>query len=171
VGASRQGTLPDETRVTLAAEALRNALDDAGLEKDEIDGLLTMPGTSSPEGPRHYLALGEHFGINPRIAGTMVMGGATASTLVQNAALAINAGMASVVACVFSDTARTSGSRFAGSAGWGDPWGIWGMFSAAANSAIDVPPPRIAEPQRRAADADDDRRPPQLADDRRPAAP
>jgi acetyl-CoA acetyltransferase len=136
VGASRQGTLPDETRVTLAAEALRNALDDAGLEKDEIDGLLTMPGTSSPEGPRHYLALGEHFGINPRIAGTMVMGGATASTLVQNAALAINAGMASVVACVFSDTARTSGSRFAGSAGWGDPWGIWGMFSAAANSAI-----------------------------------
>jgi acetyl-CoA acetyltransferase len=44
--------------------------------------------------------------------------------------------MASVVACVFSDTARSSGSRFAASAGWGDPWGIWGMFSAAANSAI-----------------------------------
>jgi len=136
VGASRQGKLPDETRDTLAAEALRGALEDAGLEKDDLDGLLTMPGTSSPEGGRHYLALGEHFGINPRIAGSMIMGGATGGALIQYAALAIDAGMASCVACVFSDTARTSGSRFSSSSGWTDPWGIWGMFSAAANSAI-----------------------------------
>ena len=48
VGQSRQGKLPEETPVTLAAEALRNALDDAGIHKSEIDGLMTLPGTASP---------------------------------------------------------------------------------------------------------------------------
>jgi acetyl-CoA acetyltransferase len=136
VGASRQGVFPDETPLSLATDALVAALDDAGLEKGDIDGLLTMPGTASPEGPRNYMFLGESFGINPRIAGSMVMGGATAGVLVQNAALAIGAGMADCVACVFSDTARSGGSRFNASAGWSDPWGIWGMLGAAANSAI-----------------------------------
>jgi acetyl-CoA acetyltransferase len=136
VGASRQGTLPDETRTTLAVEALRSALDDAGLEKDELDGLLTMPGTSSPEGARHYLSLGEQLGINPQITGSLSMGGATGGSLVQYAALAIDAGLADCVACIFSDTARSSGSRFNASAGLGDPWGIWGMLGAAANSAM-----------------------------------
>jgi acetyl-CoA acetyltransferase len=136
VGASRQGTLPEETRTTLAVEALTDALEDAGLEKDDLDGLLTMPGTSAPEGARHFLSLGEQLGINPRVTGSMSMGGATGGSLIQYAALAVDAGLASCVACVFSDTARTSGSRFDASAGLGDPWGIWGMLGAAANSAL-----------------------------------
>jgi acetyl-CoA acetyltransferase len=136
VGASRQGKLPGETPLSLATEAFRLALDDAGIAKDEIDGLLTMPGTASPEGPKHYLAVGEHLGINPRFTGSMSMGGATAGALVQMAAMAIETGMASVVACVFGDTARTGGSKFDAPAGRGDSWGIWGMFGNAANSAI-----------------------------------
>jgi acetyl-CoA acetyltransferase len=64
------------------------------------------------------------------------MGGATAGALIQQAALAIDAGMANVVACVFADTARTGGSRFDAPAGRGDSWGIWGMFGNAANSAL-----------------------------------
>jgi acetyl-CoA acetyltransferase len=136
VGASRQGKLPGETPLSLATEALRAALDDSGIRKDEIDGLLTMPGTTSPEGPKHYLALGEHLGIDPAFTGSMSMGGATAGALVQQAAMAIDAGMASVVACVFGDTARSGGNRFDAAAGRGDSWGIWGMFGNAANSAI-----------------------------------
>lgn len=136
VGASAQGKLPDETPLSLAVAALTAALDDAGLEKDDLDGLLTMPGTTSPEGPKHYLALGGELGINPLLTGSLVMGGATAGALIQQAALAIDAGMANAVACVFADTARTGGSRFDAPAGRGDSWGIWGMFGNAANSAL-----------------------------------
>lgn len=136
VGASAQGKLPDETPLSLAVAALTAALDDAGLEKDDLDGLLTMPGTTSPEGPKHYLSLGGYLGINPLLTGSVVMGGATAGALIQQAALAIDAGMANAVACVFADTARTGGSRFDAPAGRGDSWGIWGMFGNAANSAL-----------------------------------
>jgi acetyl-CoA acetyltransferase len=136
VGASPQGKLPDETPLSLGTVALEAALDDAGLAKDEVDGLLTMPGTTSPEGPKNYLTLGGHLGINPKLTGSLVAGGSTAGQLIQQAALAIDAGMASVVACVFADTARTGGSKFDAPAGRGDSWGIWGMFGNAANSAM-----------------------------------
>lgn len=136
VGASPQGKLPGETPLSLARTALTAALDDAGLAKDDLDGLLTMPGTTSPEGPKHYLGLGGYLGVDPLLTCSLVMGGATAGALIQQAALAIDAGMANVVACVFADTARTGGSKFDAPAGRGDSWGIWGMFGNAANSAL-----------------------------------
>src|ERR1700749_3033029 len=111
VGATKQGKLPDETPLTLAAEAFRLAIADCGISKDEVDGLLTMPGTTSPEGSKNYLNVGELLGINPRFTGSMTMGGATGGALVQIAAMAVATGMAKTVACIFSDTARTGGSR------------------------------------------------------------
>ncbi len=150
-----------------------------------------MPGTTSPEGPKNYLTLGGHLGINPWLAGSVVMGGATAGALIQQAALAIDAGMAEVVACVFADTARTGGSKFDAPAGRGDSWGIWGMFGNAANSAMTAQRHMALygttseqlgwvavtcrkhaslNPARRDARPDHDRRPPGLAPDRRPAA-
>jgi acetyl-CoA acetyltransferase len=136
VGASRQGKLPGETDLSLATQALQAALDDAGLAKDDVDGLLTMPGTTSPDPAKHYLRLGEHLGINPKVSGSLSMGGATAGALVQQAALAIGAGMADVVACVFGDAARTGGSRFSAASGSNVSWGNWGMYGNAANSAL-----------------------------------
>lgn len=138
VGASRQGKLPGETAISLATEALVAALDDAGIAKSEVDGLLTMPGTTSPGGAKHYLALGEHLGIDPIYTGSLALGGATAGALIQMAALAIDAGMANVVACVFGDVARTGGSRFSSAVGTGEggSWGLWGMYGNAANSAL-----------------------------------
>lgn len=136
VGATAQGKLPGSTPVTLGTQAFKRALDDAGLRKDQVDGLLTMPGTTSPEGSLNYLRMGETLGIDPKYTGSMTMGGGTCGALIQQAALAINAGMADYVACIFADTARTGNYRFARASGWGDSWGIWGMFGAAANSAI-----------------------------------
>jgi acetyl-CoA acetyltransferase len=136
VGTSRMGAFPGVTSNQLAKEAFVDALADAGLSKADVDGLITMPGTTSPEGPKHYLALGELLGINPRISWSVSMGGATVGTLVAQAALAIDAGMASTVAIVFGDAAKTGGSRFNAAAGDADSWGIWGMFGNAANSAI-----------------------------------
>ena len=136
VGATAQGKLPGSTPLTLAVEAFKRALDDSGLSKEQIDGLLTMAGTTSPEGPLNYLRVGEALGIDPRFTGTMNMGGGTAGALLQQAALAVNAGMANYVACVFGDSAATGGYKFDRAAGWGDSWGIWGFMAAAANSAI-----------------------------------
>jgi len=136
VGASPQGRIEGSTAISLATEAFRRALDDCGLKKNDIDGLLTMPGTTSPEGVKHYLHLGEVLGINPRYTGSKFLGGGTAGVLIQEAAMAVATGMATHVACVFGDAAKSGNSRFAGAYGWGDSWGIWGMFSACANSAV-----------------------------------
>lgn len=136
VGATPQGRLPGRTPLDLGIEAFRNALADAGLTKSDVDGILTMPGTTSPEGSLHYLRFGEAVGINPRYTGSMTMGGATAGCLVQMAALAVAAGMADVVACVFGDTAKTGGSRFDRASGGETSWATWGFMSAAANSGI-----------------------------------
>ena len=66
----------------------------------------------------------------------MSMGGGTAGALIQTAVAAIEAGQAATVACVFGDAARTGGSRFSRASGWGDTWDLWGMYGAAANSAL-----------------------------------
>ncbi len=136
VGATPQGKLPGSTPVTLASQAFKLALEDSGLKKSQIDGLLTMPGTTSPEGSLNYLRMGETLGIDPKYTGSLTMGGGTCGALIQNAAMAIESGMADYVACMFADTARTGNYRFSRASGWGDSWGIWGMFGAAANSAI-----------------------------------
>jgi acetyl-CoA acetyltransferase len=136
VGATQQGKLPEQTPQSLTAEAFRLALADCGIHKSDVDGLLTMPGTTSPEGSKNYLNVGELLGINPRFTGSMTMGGATGGVLIQIAAMAVATGMANVVACIFADSARTGGSRFAAAAGGDDSWGVWGMFGNAANSAM-----------------------------------
>jgi acetyl-CoA acetyltransferase len=136
VGATKQGRLEGSTALSLAVDAFRAALDDSGLEKGDIDGLLTFPGTSSPEGALNYLRLGETLGIDPAFTGSMSMGGGTAGALIQTAAMAVSSGLATNVACVFGDAAKTGGSRFSRASGWGDSWGIYGMAGAAANSAI-----------------------------------
>lgn len=137
VGATKQGKLPGSTALSLGVEAFKLALEDSGLKKQDIDGLLTFPGTTSPEGSLHYLRMGEALGINPRYTGSMTMGGGTAGALVQMAVMAIEAGLAKNVACVFGDTAKTGGFRFSRASGSDqDSWGIWGMQSAAANSAL-----------------------------------
>jgi acetyl-CoA acetyltransferase len=137
VGRTAQGTLPGRTALDLGLDAFRRALDDAGLDKSEVDGVLTHPGTTSREGALHYLRFCEAAGIDPSYTGSKAMGGSTGGALVQEAILAIDAGLAEVVVCVFGDAARTGGQKFNSSQG--DPgldWGIWGMFGPHSNSAL-----------------------------------
>ncbi len=137
VGRTAMGKRPGTTALGLGLDALSLAVADAGIDKSEIDGILTHPGTTSREGANHYLRLAEAAGIDPRYAGSKSMGGATAGALVQEAIMAIDAGLATTVACVFGDAALTGGQRF--NSPNGDPglsWGIWGMFGPQANSAL-----------------------------------
>jgi acetyl-CoA acetyltransferase len=87
-----------------AVEAVRLALADAGLERGVLDGLLLNPGIAWSDAAMGSFALQQALGLRDlRLSSTMNAGGATAAAMVQHAALAIDAGLATTVACVFSD--------------------------------------------------------------------
>jgi len=139
VGVTDQGKLPGRTNLSLAVEAFKRAVEDAGLRKEDIDGLLTEPGTTEFGWALDYLRLGEALGINPSFTGTMMQGGATAINLVQMAALAVDAGMATYVACVFGDAPRTGQAQRSSDQAHGvgeDNWEVWGANGAIAWSAL-----------------------------------
>jgi acetyl-CoA acetyltransferase len=87
-----------------AVEAVRLALDDAGLERRDLDGLCLNPGIAWGDAAMGSFALQQALGLRDlRTSVMMNLGGATAVAMIQNAALAIDAGLATTVACVFSD--------------------------------------------------------------------
>jgi acetyl-CoA acetyltransferase len=139
VGVTAQGKTPGASNLTLAVDAFTRALDDAGLHKDQIDGLLTEPGTTEFGWALDYLRLGEALGINPAFTHTVMQGGSTAASLVQTAAMAVATGAATHVACVFGDTPRTTPGRRTTDAAHGnaeDSWGVWGALGAITWSAM-----------------------------------
>jgi acetyl-CoA acetyltransferase len=138
VGITPQGRFPGCTNLSLSVDAFKRALDDAGLRKEQIDGLVSEPGTSEMGWSLDYLRLGQALGINPRYTGSMMLGGATGAALVQSAAMAVNSGLANYVACCFGDAQRSAPVRSTDKAvgNSGEDFGVWGMFGAASWSAV-----------------------------------
>ena len=106
VGTTAFGKLPGSTAWGLQAEAVRLALEDAGLAKDDVDGLFTEPQFSEPL-LLHGHNLGRYLGLKTNYLSTISIGGATACTLVQQAAMAIGAGLCEVAVCVYGENAKT----------------------------------------------------------------
>ncbi len=103
LGLTRMGKVYDSP-MALAVEAVRLALEDAGLGREELDGLCLNPGIAWGDAPMGSFWLQQALGLrNLRWSTTMNIGGATAAAMVQQAVLAIDAGLATTVACVFSD--------------------------------------------------------------------
>ncbi|MBI2963002.1 MAG: thiolase family protein [Deltaproteobacteria bacterium] len=93
-----------DSAMGFAVEAVRLALADAGLERRNLDGLMLNPGLAWADAAMGSFALQQALGLtNLGYSLTMNIGGATAAAMVQNAALAIEAGLCTTVACVFSD--------------------------------------------------------------------
>lgn len=97
VGASRFERRTTRSNLALAAEALRNALDDAGLRKDDIDGLVTNVGW--PLGV-DYDRMAEAFGLDLRFADQTWTHGRFVGPTLQHAVLAVASGLATYVACL-----------------------------------------------------------------------
>jgi acetyl-CoA acetyltransferase len=104
LGITEQGKVYGRTPVGFAADAVRLALDDAGLTRDDLDGLLVNPGLSWGDMGMSSFALQQAMGLRDlRLTSSMNSGGATAASMIQYAALAIASGQCRAVACVFSD--------------------------------------------------------------------
>jgi acetyl-CoA acetyltransferase len=110
VGESDIGKVPHMTGLGLNAQAARRALEDAGLEVGDIDGLLTAYSFSEP-----YFMLGtvlcEYLGLKPRYCSAMIAGGATPAVMLGHAAAAIATGMASTVLVCTGENRATGLTR------------------------------------------------------------
>jgi acetyl-CoA acetyltransferase len=99
-----QGTLD------LMSQASTKALADVGLERQDIDAVLCGYSTTQP----HLMlatVLCEHFGLHPRYAQTIQMGGATGLGLVMLACQLVRAGTARRVLVVGGENRMTGQSR------------------------------------------------------------
>lgn len=111
VGDTPQGSVPEKTGDELAIDAARAALDDCGLNKDDIDGLFVQP-SYGRQGD--YLKVGLMLGLNPKVGGAVEASGATGCYMIQHAALLLNAGMANYILLVYGTNQKTNRNRFGG---------------------------------------------------------
>ncbi|MCL2367147.1 MAG: thiolase family protein [Oscillospiraceae bacterium] len=115
----------------MAAEAFKNALEDSGLKKDDIDGVLCVRDIKKYE----YFCY--KVGIDkPRLINGLESSGRQSGIALQYAAMAIATGMANTVAVVYSNYGRTASFNYGGDGDGGDPFGILhGMTSPGAQVA------------------------------------
>jgi acetyl-CoA C-acetyltransferase len=93
---------PDVTPLKLMAQLTAEALDDAGLEKKDLDGFLVGMPFADP-GMLYPATACEVLGINPRMLNVVDIGGATPAGMIWRAAAAIDAGMCKTVLCIVAD--------------------------------------------------------------------
>ncbi|MCM1973751.1 lipid-transfer protein [Streptomyces sp. G1] len=107
IGATEFSKDSGRSELRLAVEAVRAALDDAGLVPADVDGLVTFTMDTSPE-----ITVAQAAGIGELSFFSRVhYGGGAACATVQQAALAVAAGAAEVVVCYRAFNER-SGRRF-----------------------------------------------------------
>jgi acetyl-CoA acetyltransferase len=102
VGVSRFGKLQGVSTMGFTLEASKRAIEDSGLERDEIDGVLVMMPAIMGEQHGWSARVASYLGIEPTFSATMDLGGATACGSVQTAAAAIDAGYCKTVLCCFA---------------------------------------------------------------------
>ncbi|WP_345250792.1 thiolase family protein [Pigmentiphaga soli] len=117
----RNGEKPHDS-YGYAALAFKRALEDAGISRDEIDGLIVGPTTA-------YERMGEILNIDPRWGGQ-----ADAVQAMFQAVMAIKSGMAEVVALVYGNDQRSAAVQYGGPEAMGggsflsyvyhSPWGL-----------------------------------------------
>jgi acetyl-CoA acetyltransferase len=109
IGASPQGSFPDVDVYTLAIQALRVALDDCGLQKSDIHGLIVQgPGDIS------FSRVGEMLGINPVVGSNFEVGGFSTGPVIHHAAMLIDSGLCDTVALVYGNSSRSEGRKYGG---------------------------------------------------------
>jgi len=110
VGVGEDGVgvaVPGSTPLDLVARATRVALDDAGLQMSDVDGLFT----ASAYYQLPSLDVGEYLGLRPRYSDTTALGGSSFVAHVGHAAAAIATGLCEVALVVYGSTQRSDAGR------------------------------------------------------------
>jgi acetyl-CoA acetyltransferase len=143
VGNSKFGRRLMRSPIDLAAEAILNALDDCGLQRKQLDGLIVSFG--SPIGTDGD-QLASVLGLDLRCYNQTWAHGRFTASCIQWASMIVNAGLADAVACLaavsFSGMRRPmmggagdrEGAREAGGGHGEDP--VYGMTSPGAGAAL-----------------------------------
>ncbi|HKT17699.1 MAG TPA: thiolase family protein [Stellaceae bacterium] len=130
VGESEIGRRLGRSAMALHLEAAKRALDDAGLGRDAIDGIISRPSHSSPQF-NYSGVLAGRLGIAPTYFTDIALSGAASAAMILDAVAAIEAGLCTTVLCVSGD-AQTGrgGHRRGGAVNWLDdfeqPFGMLG---------------------------------------------
>lgn len=120
---------PLRTPYSLGREAFKKALDDSGLSKDDIDGVLVC---RIPNYTKMCMMLGIQ---NPRVTFPVPGQGRMSGVALQLAAMAVSTGMANTVACVYGNNGRSAGATYGAEAEKFDSYSSpYGMASPAALS-------------------------------------
>jgi acetyl-CoA acetyltransferase len=132
VAESDLGRVPHKSKFQLSAEASRLALEDAGLRKEDVDGIFTTMITEG--GQFSSLLMAEYMGITPRYTDSTSIGGSSFVAYVEHAATAIATGRCEVALIChgstnFSDRGGRSGPVSAATEVFGptqfeEPYGI-----------------------------------------------
>jgi acetyl-CoA acetyltransferase len=116
LGVTAMGKIYGRSTSDFAAEAISLALEDAGLKKSDLDGLLINANMSPEMNPMLQMTLGLQ---DLPLLNVMNAYGSTAGTMLQYAIMAIEQGLASVVALVYADAplqpTRSSSDSYSGS--------------------------------------------------------
>jgi acetyl-CoA C-acetyltransferase len=96
---------PDKTEFQIMAECTRGALDDAGLERTDIDGLF---GASMTMGMMGIVDLAEYLDLKPDYIDGSNIGGSSFVSHVNHAAAAINAGMCTTALVLYGSTSASN---------------------------------------------------------------
>lgn len=143
VGHSAYGRRLNRSQIDLAGEAIRNALDDAGLTRDDLDGVMVSFGT--PIGADAD-TLAYALGLKLRAYNQTWAHGRFTASCIQWAAMMVSAGLANAVACLASisfsgfrkpmmgGAGDAEGGREAGGGHGEDP--VFGMTSPGAGAAL-----------------------------------
>ena len=106
IGATRFGALPGRTTISMNVEAIRKALNDAGIEKDAVDALYVKCPTSKFE-MMYGQKIAEAIGLQPRIGGVWDSGGSSNVIMISQAIMAIEAGQCEIAVVTFADNPKT----------------------------------------------------------------
>lgn len=118
VGNTAYGNFPETDSYGLGAEALKKALDDAGLTIDDIDGMIVNRIPS-------YERFSEMVGLKNQTFGLQLQSSGRMSALsVMMATIALVTGQAKYIALVYGNNGRSVRDYYGGGPGLWSPWGF-----------------------------------------------
>ena len=142
VGYTPQNREPGRSAMSYHTEAAKNAIEDAGLRIEDVDGMLTQPlPQDDPAGELPYgvmpWTIAQRLGMRLRFCSGQQAMGATAGCIVFHAACALIYGLANYVVCTYGESTvvGAGAGRYGGEGRRGDQ-AAFGIFGATGGYAM-----------------------------------